>query len=119
MSGRAAARGGYRLRPAPRSARRGRGRSRIHWDRVGRIALLILFCAVLLSYINPLVNFVDAWKDNRAEKAQLRELQAENARLRQRIVALDNPAAAEQAAREMGMVAVGEGPYVIKRLGKR
>jgi cell division protein FtsB len=86
---------------------------------VGRVALLILFCAVLLSYINPVVNFVDAWKDNRTEKAQFRELQAENARLRERIVALDGPAAAERAARKIGMVAEGEGSYVIEGLGGR
>ena len=120
MSGRAtAARGGYRLRPGPRTARRGRRRSRVHWDRVGRVALLFLLCAVLLSYINPVVNFLDAWKDNRTEKAQLAELKEENAQLRERVVALDGPAEAERAARRIGMVAEGEGSYVIEGLGKR
>jgi cell division protein FtsB len=78
-----------------------------------------VFAAVLLSYINPVVNFVDAWRDNRTERAQLAELREENARLRERIVALDAPAAAEQAARKLGMVAAGEGSYVIKGLGGR
>jgi cell division protein FtsB len=120
MSGRAGtAHGGYRLRPAPRTARRGGRRTRIHWDRLGRVALLIVLAAVLLSYINPVVNFVDAWKDNRTEKAQLRELAAENERLRERIGVVDGPAAAEHAARRIGMVAEGEGAYVIKGLGGR
>jgi cell division protein FtsB len=119
MSGRAQAERGYRLRPAPRTARSGGRRTRIHWDRLGRVALLFVFAAVLLSYINPVINFVDAWRDNRTERAQLGELREENARLREQIVALDGPAAAERAAREVGMVAVGEGAYVIKGLGRR
>lgn len=119
MSGRAHAGRGYRLRPAPRTARRDGRRSRIHWDRLGRVALLFVLAAVLLSYINPLVNFVDAWNDNRTEKAQLAELQEESARLRERITALDGPAAAERAARRIGMVAEGEGAYVIEGLGGR
>jgi cell division protein FtsB len=115
MSARASAARGYRLRPAPRARARG-GASRIRWDRLGRVALVIVLFAVLASYINPAVNFIDAWRDSRAEYSQLRELRDENAKLRERLTALDGPGAAERAARRLGMVVPGEGSYVIRGL---
>jgi cell division protein FtsB len=105
------------MRPKPRSRRRGRPASRVHWDRLGRIALVIVLAAVLLSYINPVVNFLDAWGDARTERAQLDELSAENGKLRKRITALDEADAAEREARKLGMVAAGEASYVIRGLG--
>ena len=38
--------------------------------------------ADLLSYVSPALNFLDAWRDSKAEHASLAELQAENAKLR-------------------------------------
>jgi cell division protein FtsB len=115
MSARASAARGYRLRPAPRARKRGSA-SRIRWARLGRVALVIVLFAVLASYINPAVNFIDAWRDSRAEYSQLRELRSENAKLRERLAALDGEGQAERAARRLGMVLPGEGSYVIRGL---
>jgi cell division protein FtsB len=117
MSARAQAARGYRVRPAPRSRKRGRPASRIQWDRVGRVALVLVLFAILASYVNPLVNLLDAWSDRRSERATLTELKAENAKLRERIAAFASPEAAERGARKLGMVAEGEGSYVIRKLG--
>jgi cell division protein FtsB len=116
MSARAPAARGYRFRPAPRKKAGAARPSRIRWDRLGRIALVIVLFAILASYINPLVNFVDAWRDSRAERSLLEELRQENAKLRERAAALDGPDAAERAARKLGMVAPGEQSYVIRGL---
>jgi cell division protein FtsB len=116
MSARASAARGYRLRPAPRARKRGAASSRVRWDRLGRVALVIVLFAILASYINPAVNFIDAWRDSRAEYSQLRELRVENAKLRERLNALDGPGAAERAARRLGMAEPGEGSYVIRGL---
>jgi cell division protein FtsB len=116
MSARATAARGYRLRPAPRARKSGGPASRIRWDRLGRVVLVIVLFAVLASYINPAVNFIDAWRDSRAEYSQLRDLREENAKLRERLTALDGPGAAERAARKLGMVLPGEGSYVVKGL---
>ena len=115
MSARAQAARGYRLRPAPRKAG-GRGASRIRWDRLGRVALVIVLFAILASYINPVVNLVDAWRDSHAERASLEDLRQENVKLRERLAVLDGPDAAERAARKLGMVAPGERSYVIRGL---
>ena len=118
MSSRAQAARGYRARPAPRSKRGARPASRIHWDKVGRVALVLVLAAVLVSYIGPVINFVDAWGDSRAEHAALAELKEENAKLHQRVAALDGEDAAERAARRAGMVAPGEKPYQVRGLGR-
>jgi cell division protein FtsB len=113
MSARAQAARGYRMRPTPRRGARGSGASRIRWDKLGRVVLVIVLFVILVSYVNPAVNFLDAWRDSRSERAQLHELQRQNAELRVRANGLSGPDAAERAARELGMVAESERSYVI------
>lgn len=104
----------YRVAPRPQSA--GRPSSRVDWERLGRIALVIVFCLVLAWYVSPVLNFVGAWKDSRTQGAQLQELKQENAELKARAATIDSPAAAERGARRLGMVAQGEQPYVVRGL---
>ena len=108
---------GYRLRPAPRGSR-GSNAGRIQWDRVGRIALLLVLAAIIASYVKPALNFFDAWQDSKTEHASLAELTKENQQLRNRITAVEGPDAAERAARKLGMVATGEGSYVVRGLNR-
>lgn len=116
MSARAQAARGYRLKPAPRS--RARRAGRIHWDRVGRIALVLVFFAILASYVGPSLHVFEAWRDSRAEHSKLGELRTENAKLRERIETMSGDDAAALAARKQGMTAPGEGAYVIRGLGR-
>jgi cell division protein FtsB len=104
-------------RPAPRrrpAARR--GASRIHWDRVGRVALTLVLFFVLYSYLNPLIDFVQTYTATTAAKAKLHEAQAENTRLHWRIQHSDDPAFLDAKARTQGMIAPGEKPYVVRGL---
>ena len=117
MSTRAQSAEGYRLRPAPRSPSRGRPASRVHWDKVGRVALVIVLFLVLASYVGPALKFFDAWRDARSEHAALTQLRDVNAKLKQRIATLDGSDAAERAARKQGLVVVGERAYTIHGLG--
>jgi len=112
MSARAQPARRYRARPAPRSQRR--NPSRIRWDKLGRVVLVIVLFAILASYINPIVNALDAWHDSRAERAQLQQLQQQNSELQTKAGALAGADAPERAARALGMVADGERSYVIK-----
>jgi cell division protein FtsB len=118
MSTRAQSAGGYRLRPGPRPRTRGRPASRVRWDKVGRVALVIVLFLVLASYVGPALNFFDAWRDSRSEHAALVELREVNAKLKQRVASLDGSDAAERAARKQGLVAVGERAYTIRGLGR-
>ena len=119
MSARAQAARGYRMRPGPRRRRAtGGGASRIQWDRVGRVALVIVLFLVLASYIGPSINFFDARQDSKSEQTHLAELRQENARLKQRAEELQGPDAAEREARKQGMVdaSAAEAAFVVKGL---
>jgi hypothetical protein len=100
-----------RRRPAPR-----RGPSKVKWDRVGRIALTLVLAAILFSYLNPLVNFIHAYRGSSAERVQLHKLQAENALLHRKMKAADNPSVLETEARRQGLIGPGERAYVIHGL---
>jgi cell division protein FtsB len=104
----------YRI--APRRQTRGRSASRIHWDKLGRVVLVIVLFAILASYVNPVANFIDAWRDSRAQRSELQQLRREYGRLSARAASLDDPGALARAARVVGMVAPGERPYVIQGL---
>jgi cell division protein FtsB len=103
-------------RPAPRRPRARRGPSRINWERAGRIALTLVLAAVLFSYLNPLVTFVETYRDTTAAKAELRSLQAENRQLHNRVQSADEPSVLEREARRQGMTRPGEIPYVVRGL---
>jgi len=100
-----------RRRPGAR-----RGASRIHWDRVGRIALTLVLFFVLYSYLNPLIDFVKTYTATTAAKVKLHEVQAENTRLHWRIQHSDDPAFLDAKARAQGMVAPGEKPIIVRGL---
>ncbi len=95
---------------------RGGSRSRVDWDRIGRIALVLVLFAVLLSYLNPVVKLTDAWRDSHTERTRFERLTAQNEELRRREQALSDPDALEREARALGMVSPGERPYVIRGL---
>ncbi len=104
-------------RVAPRSRTQGRPASRIRWDRLGRVVLVLVLFGVLASYVNPLVNFVDAWHGSREERSQLQELSQEHSRLVAKAASLKSPEAASEEARKLGMIVSGERAYVIQNLG--
>jgi cell division protein FtsB len=107
---------------APRRAPRRRvqrrvGPSRIRWDRVGRIALVLVLFGVLVSYLNPLVNLVEAWQGSKSSEQQLTQLKQEQAQLRSQLREASSPATLEREARRLGMVEPGEHAYVVHGLG--
>jgi cell division protein FtsB len=103
---------GYRVAP-----RRGPSRaSRIRWDRLGRVVLVLVIFVVLASYISPTLNVFDTWRESNAAESRLSTLKAENDRLERQNRELGQPSAAVAEARKLGMVAPGEQAYVIDGL---
>ncbi|MFN8214974.1 MAG: hypothetical protein U0R71_00095 [Solirubrobacterales bacterium] len=99
-------------RPAARS-----GATRIKWDRVGRIALVVVLAAVMYSYLNPAIDFVKTYTATTAAKAKLHQLQDENRKLHNAVQSADKPLVIERKARAQGMVAPGEKPTIVHGLG--
>ena len=75
---------------------------------------MLVFFAILASYVRPSLHVFEAWRDSRAEHANLAEMRSENARLRERIANLEGDDAAALAARRQGMTVPGERPYVVR-----
>lgn len=99
-----------------RRVRRRVGPSRVRWDRVGRIALVLVLFAVLASYLNPLVNLAGVWKDSKATEERLAELKREHVDLQQQLDEAESPVTLGREARKMGMIKPGERLYVIEGL---
>jgi cell division protein FtsB len=98
-------------RPRPRSAGQ---RSQIHWQKVGRLALLFTLFVIVLLYIRPVAHWLQQRSTAAHSQADLRDLQREHDRLKARLEQLSGPGAIEHEARKMGMVRQGEKPYVIE-----
>ncbi|HEY1238875.1 MAG TPA: septum formation initiator family protein [Solirubrobacterales bacterium] len=98
--------------------RRKSGPSRIRWDRLGRIVLVLVLFGVMVSYLNPLVNLVQAWQGSKSSDAQLAQLKQERLELTHRLRDVSSPAALEREARRLGMVKPGEHAYIVHGLGQ-
>jgi hypothetical protein len=96
-----------RAAPQPRRA------GGIRWERVGRIALLGVLGIIVLLYIPPVTHWFQQRGTAERSEQQLRELEAERARLRTRLRELSGPGAIEREARKLGMTRRDERPYVV------
>jgi cell division protein FtsB len=91
-------------------------RTTIRWDRLGRLALLGTLVVILLLYLSPAKHWLQQSSTAGAQREELEGLTEENRQLKQRVRALRDPGALEQAARRLGMVRQGERAYVIEGL---
>jgi cell division protein FtsB len=101
-----------------RRVRRKSGPSRIRWDKLGRIVLVLVLFFVLVSYLNPLVNLMQAWQGSKSSNEQLAQLKQERTELREQLRDVSSPAALEREARRLGMVKPGEHAYIVHGLGE-
>jgi cell division protein FtsB len=93
------------------------GPSRIRWDRLGRIALVLVLFGVMVSYLNPLVSLMQAWQGSKSSDAQLAQLKREKIELTGQLREVSSPATLEREARRLGMVKPGEHAYIVHGLG--
>jgi len=94
------------------------GPSRVRWDRVGRVALVLVLFGVMVSYLNPVVNLLGAWRDSKASEQRLAQLERKHAKLQGKVRDAGSPLTLEREARKLGMVRAGEHAYVVRGLGR-
>jgi len=103
-------------RPSPRHRPRVVSRPprlRVRWERVGRIALLVVFAVVVGLYVQHTLAYLSTRAQSDQQQAIVRSLTRQNAQLRAEQKSLNNPATIISDARGLGMVRPGERPYVI------
>jgi cell division protein FtsB len=104
---------------ATASTRRAAPRARptgVRWDRVGRIAMLLVLIALLYLYLGAARSYLSTTRQAHQQRADIHRLEADNARLRARRTALERTATLEQEARQLGMIRPGERPYILEGL---
>ena len=114
-----AGRGAYRRPPTKSRSRRPPARSaplRIRWERVGRVAMLIVLAVVLGLYVQQGLSLLSVRGQADQQAAIVKQLSHENAQLRRRASALNNPSMILREARALGMIKPGEQPYVVTGL---
>ncbi len=89
---------------------------RIKWDRVGRLAMLGVLCAIFYLYINAGVSLWSSWRESKHDSAQVLALERQNRALRRQRAALASPGTLQTEARRLGMVKPGEQTYVVSGL---
>lgn len=111
-----------RSRPAPARPRRLSGPrrlirrsspARVRWDRVGRVALLVVLGIVALLYVQHALSYFSARRQLHRQTAIVRSLQRQNAQLEGQARSLTDPATIVAQARRLGMVKLGERAYSI------
>lgn len=109
----------YAATSAPRAPRPrviAGGGQRIRWDRVSRLAILLVLVGVAAAYVGPLTSYWSARGEAATRRAQVEQLRVENRELRVKREALSNGGALEAEARGLGMVRPGERPFVVENL---
>ena len=90
--------------------------SRVRWDRVGRVGLLIVLCVVAGLYVQQGLAYLAVRSQANRQQAIVRQLSRANAALRAEQRSLNDPATILRDARALGMVRVGEHPYEVTGL---
>ena len=91
-------------------------RSRVRWDRIGRVGLLIVLCVVAGLYVQRGMAYLAVRSQANQQKAIVQQLTRANASLRAQQRSLNSSATIMRDARALGMVRVGEHPYEVTGL---
>jgi len=90
--------------------------SRVRWDRVGRVALLIVLCVVAGLYVQQALAYLSVRSQANHQRAIVQQLSRANASLRAQQRSLNDPVTILRDARALGMVRPGEHPYEVTGL---
>ena len=91
----------------------------VRWDRIGRLALLVVGLLLIYLYINPLRTYVSTWQEARTKRDEVAQLQREHAALVKRARELHAAGSIETEARRLGMVRPDERAYVVRGLPEK
>jgi len=102
-----------------RPYRRSPARATVRWDRLGRIAMLIVLLGLAYLYIGAVRSYIGTYLDSSHRQATISQLRHENAQLRALRNTLLRPSTLERDARALGMIKPTERPYIIQGLPAR
>jgi cell division protein FtsL len=89
---------------------------RVHWNRLGRMAMLFVLAALLYLYLSAGAHMFSTWGQARHDKATVASLEREHRALAREHEALGRQNTIEAEARQLGMKKANERQYVISGL---
>jgi hypothetical protein len=98
------------------SGARGAGVPRVRWDRLGRMAMLVVLAVLLYLYLSAGSHMFSTWGQARHDKAAVASLEHEHRALARQHEALQRQNTVEAEARQLGMKKANERQYVIPGL---
>ena len=90
--------------------------ARVRWDRLGRMAMLLVGVALVYLYLSAGIRMFSTWRDARTDRATVAAMEREHERLVHQHEALGRQVTLEVEARGLGMVKRGEQPYIVSGL---
>jgi hypothetical protein len=102
--------------PRARQRRARREPVRVHWDQLGRIAMLCVLVALVYLYLSAGIHMFSTWRQSTRDSAAVVTMEHEQRLLQRQHERLSQPGMLEAEARQLGMMKKDEQPYVISGL---
>ena len=102
-----------RAAPKPRRVALRSSVVRVRWERVGRVALLVVLAVVVGLYAEHALSYLSTRSQAGHQQAIVNQLTRQNAALAAQQRSLNDPATVMREARSLGMVRPGEQSYAI------
>jgi Flp pilus assembly protein TadB len=93
-----------------------RSKTRVRWDRLGRVAMLGVMSALLYLYLSAGISVWSTWHEARRNSALVVQLERQNRALVAQHASLRRRSTLMSEARQLGMEKPGEQPYVVQGL---
>jgi hypothetical protein len=89
---------------------------RVRWDRLGRLAMLVVLFALLYLYLSAGLHMFSTWGQSRHDRTTVASMEREHRVLLREHESLARRGTVEAEARKLGMKRAGEQQYVIPNL---
>jgi hypothetical protein len=97
-------------------AARARAGTRVRWDRLGTVALLLVGLALLYLYLSVGIRMLSTWRQARHDSAAVAAMEREHVTLERQHETLGRRGTLEEEARQLGMMKAGERSYIVSGL---
>jgi hypothetical protein len=115
-----------RISRSPRARKVGRDRAmgvgslgagaRVRWDRLGRVAMLLVGVALAYLYLSAGIRMLSTWRQARTDGATVAAMEREHLKLVGQHEALGRRGTLEVEARRLNMIKRGEQSYIVSGL---
>jgi hypothetical protein len=88
----------------------------VRWDRLGRMAMLLVLTALLYLYVSAGLQLLSTWRQAQIDRAAVTAMEREERVLKRQHEALGRRGTLEVEARGLNMIRPGEQSYIVSGL---